>query len=55
MGVLIVAIGVGVTLGAFLFLHRMAEAVEVEGGGQLIAREIPRWKRVVAAAGIKPE
>ena len=23
--------------------------------GQLIAREIPRWKRVVAAAGIKPE
>ena len=36
---LIVAIGVGVTLGAFLFLHRMAEAVEVEGGGQLLARD----------------
>jgi sulfate permease, SulP family len=31
------AIGVGVTLGAFLFLHRMAEAVEVETGGALIA------------------
>ena len=26
------AIGVGVTLGAFLFLHRMAEAIEVETG-----------------------
>ena len=33
------AIGVGVTLGAFLFLHRMAEAVEVEGGGSLIAED----------------
>jgi len=31
------AIAVGVTLGAFLFLHRMAEAVEVETGGVLIA------------------
>ena len=29
---LTVAIGVGVTLGAFIFLHRMAEAVEVETG-----------------------
>ncbi|MBA4130034.1 MAG: sodium-independent anion transporter [Hyphomicrobium sp.] len=34
---LTVAIGVGVTLGAFLFLHRMAEAVEIEGGGSMIA------------------
>jgi len=34
---LTIAIGVGVTLGAFLFLHRMAEAVEVEGGGSIIA------------------
>lgn len=33
------AIAVGVTLGAFLFLHRMAEAVEVEGGGQIIAED----------------
>lgn len=36
---LTVAIGTGVTLGAFLFLHRMAEAVEVEGGGQLVAED----------------
>ena len=34
-----VAIGVGVTLGAFLFLHRMAEAVEIEAGGPLIAED----------------
>ncbi|MEO8421653.1 MAG: SulP family inorganic anion transporter [Hyphomicrobium sp.] len=36
---LAVAIGVGVTLGAFLFLHRMAEAVEIEGGGTLVAED----------------
>lgn len=36
---LTIAIGVGVTLGAFLFLHRMAEAVEVEGGGSMIAHD----------------
>lgn len=36
---LTIAIGVGVTLGAFLFLHRMAEAVEVEGGGSLVAED----------------
>ncbi len=36
---LTIAIGVGVTLGAFLFLHRMAEAVEVEGGGSMIAND----------------
>ena len=30
------AIATGVTLGAFLFLHRMAEAVEVEGGGRMV-------------------
>ena len=36
---LTIAIGVGVTLGAFLFLHRMAEAVEVEGGGPLVAED----------------
>ncbi len=33
-------IAVGVTLGAFLFLHRMAEAVEVQGGGALIATDM---------------
>ena len=37
---LTVAIGVGVTLGAFLFLHRMAEAIEIEGGGNLIAEDV---------------
>jgi len=36
---LTVAIGVGVTLGAFIFLHRMAKAVAVEGGGSLIAED----------------
>lgn len=36
---LTLAIAVGVTLGAFLFLHRMAEAIEVEGGGHLIATD----------------
>jgi SulP family sulfate permease len=30
------AIMVGVTLGAFLFLHRMAESIEIEGGGSLV-------------------
>ncbi|HMN37722.1 MAG TPA: SulP family inorganic anion transporter [Hyphomicrobium sp.] len=34
---LTVAIAAGVTLGAFLFLHRMAEAVEIEGGAPMIA------------------
>ena len=31
-------IAVGVVLGAFVFLHRMAESVEVQGHGQLIVR-----------------
>lgn len=33
------AIAVGVVLGAFLFLHRMAEAVEIEGGPPLIEED----------------
>jgi SulP family sulfate permease len=33
------AIATGVTLGAFLFLHRMAEAVEIEGGGQMVTQD----------------
>jgi sulfate permease, SulP family len=37
---LTIAIGVGVTLGAFLFLHRIAEAVEVEGGGSLVKEDV---------------
>ena len=36
---LTVAIGIGVTLGAFLFLHRMAEAVEVETGQRIVAKD----------------
>jgi SulP family sulfate permease len=34
-------IAVGVVLGAFLFLHRMAEAVEVASGVELIADDMP--------------
>jgi sulfate permease, SulP family len=38
---LTLGIAVGVTLGAFLFLHRMAEAVEIEGGGTMLAEDMP--------------
>lgn len=34
-----VGIGVGVSLGSLLFMHRMAEAVEIEAGGTPTARE----------------
>ncbi|RUO99907.1 SulP family inorganic anion transporter [Hyphomicrobium sp.] len=34
------AIAVGVTLGAFLFIHRMAEAVEIETGNVLIEDDV---------------
>ncbi len=37
---LTIAIATGVTLGAFLFLHRMAEAIEIEGGGPLISEDV---------------
>jgi sulfate permease, SulP family len=37
---LTLGIAVGVTLGAFLFLHRMAEAVEIEGGGSMVMRDV---------------
>jgi sulfate permease, SulP family len=36
---LTVAIGVGVVLGAFIFLHRMAETIEIESHTQLIAED----------------
>ncbi len=36
---LTIAIGVGVTLGAFVFLHRMAEAVEVETGQRVVMED----------------
>ncbi len=37
---LVVAISVGVTLGAFLFLHRMAEAIEVATGSQVVPEDV---------------
>jgi SulP family sulfate permease len=37
---LTLGIAVGVTLGAFLFLHRMAEAVEIQGGGKLVDEDV---------------
>jgi sulfate permease, SulP family len=49
------AIAVGVTLGAFLFLHRMAEAVEVETGRTFVADDTADTSEseqsAVAAAG----
>ena len=36
---LTLGIAVGVTLGAFLFLHHMAEAVEVQNGGQFLGED----------------
>ncbi|MEQ1696240.1 MAG: SulP family inorganic anion transporter [Hyphomicrobiaceae bacterium] len=36
---LMTAIATGVVLGAFLFMHRMAEAVEVDGGGHSAIRD----------------
>lgn len=36
---LTIAIAVGVTLGSFLFLHRMAEAVEVRTGRRMLAED----------------
>ena len=38
---LTLGIAVGVTLGAFLFLHRMAEAVEIDGGGSILSEDLP--------------
>ncbi len=37
---LTLGIGVGVTLGAFLFLHRMAEATDIEDGSRLIGDDL---------------
>jgi SulP family sulfate permease len=36
---LTLGIGVGVTLGAFLFMHRMAEAVEAQNGGVFLVED----------------
>jgi sulfate permease, SulP family len=38
---LTLGIAVGVTLGAFLFLHRMAESVEIQGGSALLSEDRP--------------
>jgi SulP family sulfate permease len=38
---LLTGIGVGVALGSFLFLHRLAETVEVEGGPKLVREDVP--------------
>lgn len=37
---LLTGIGVGVVLGSFVFLHRMAEAVEVDGGPKLVREDV---------------
>jgi SulP family sulfate permease len=37
---LLTGIGVGVVLGSFLFLHRMAESVEVEGDPKLVREDV---------------
>ncbi len=50
---LITAIAVGVTLGAFLFLHRMAEAIDIQGGGRLVAED--EADEVIASrSGLEP-
>jgi SulP family sulfate permease len=36
---LLTGIGVGVVLGSFLFLHRMAESIEVEGDSKLVRED----------------
>jgi SulP family sulfate permease len=37
---LLTGIGVGVLLGSFLFMHRMAEAIDVEGGAKLVRDDV---------------
>jgi SulP family sulfate permease len=37
---LLTGIGTGVVLGSFLFLHRMAESVEIEGGPKLVREDV---------------
>jgi SulP family sulfate permease len=37
---LLTGIGVGVLLGSFLFMHRMAEAIDVEGGAKLVHDDV---------------
>jgi len=37
---LLTGIGVGVLLGSFLFMHRMAEAIDVEGGAKFVRDDV---------------
>ncbi len=37
---LLTGIGVGVLLGAFLFMHRMAESIDVEGGAKFVREDV---------------
>jgi SulP family sulfate permease len=37
---LLTGISVGVLLGSFLFMHRMAEAVDIEGGAKLVREDV---------------
>ena len=49
------AIGVGVVAGSFLFLHRMAEAVEVEGGEAMIEDQADIVDAAAAAPDLKSD
>jgi SulP family sulfate permease len=49
------AIGVGVVAGSFLFLHRMAEAVEVEGGESMIEDQADVVDAAAAAPDLKSD
>lgn len=55
---LITGIGVGVVFGALLFLHRMAEAIEVQGGLNLVPEDAADTKRdksdIDAAQNVAP-
>ncbi len=45
---LLTGIGVGVLLGSFLFMHRMAEAIDVQGGAKLRPRRRRRRRERAA-------
>ncbi len=50
---LTIAIAVGVTTGAFLFLHRMAKAIEIESGVATVPRD--QADDIVARTAYEPE
>lgn len=51
---LTVAIEVGVVLAAFLFMHRMAGAVEIETGADLMKRDVPDMPEGEGMEGLPP-